>query len=674
MSQPSRPTVIAENQTVSDVFLADIGATVPGSGTFALHDYYYLHEIQGSLDLYTAIDNDELLINDGVTTLTKAQSLLFVTGVASAQDLQDGVVGPASSTTNAIAKYGDTTGKSIVSTGITIDGSNVLSMGGNRISNLGTPTASTDAVTKAYADSLMSGVSWQAPVIQFGLNTPPGLPTAGDRYVVGTSPTGAWSANAEDIAEWNGTSWDFTTPLDGWALVAQDTDQQWIYNGTTWVSFGSTLDHGSLQGLGDDDHTQYLLVNGTRAMTGSLNMGTNNITNVGTVDGVDVSAHASRHLPGGADALTTAAASGLSATTTNTEGTAASFARSDHTHAIDVLSGSITTIQAGVATSSGTAAGLARRDHTHAISTGGATVAVRPDNTASEGTSTALAREDHSHTLPTAAPIATGTTNSIGSANTVAKSDHVHRTLVAAQDDGAAIGSRPTFNFTGAGVVVTDDGVNDRINVAIANAGDVVGPASSTDNAVARYDGTTGKLIQNSAVIIDDNGHITNSEGRFNGVRYYNASATDPSSPTPADGDRYYNTALSMWMTYDGGRSKWLSDETFLFEIGRNGNTAAGAFYRTVDSRVMSATSGQHALYNGTVVGFGYTRGDSDSATFEIVSNGTNVATLASTATSGRSTTLNGDFSQGGVLAVRNAAGGNDTTNVVAWVRLKWRV
>lgn len=35
-------------------------------------------------------------------------------------------------------------------------------------------------------------------------------------------------------------------------------------------------------------------------------------------------------------------------------------------------------------------------------------------------------------------------------------------------------------------------------------SGDVVGPASSTDNAVARFDGTTGKLLQNSAVTIAD--------------------------------------------------------------------------------------------------------------------------------------------------------------------------
>jgi hypothetical protein len=38
--------------------------------------------------------------------------------------------------------------------------------------------------------------------------------------------------------------------------------------------------------------------------------------------------------------------------------------------------------------------------------------------------------------------------------------------------------------------------------------GDVVGPASATNNAVTRFDGTTGKLIQNSTVTISDTGNI----------------------------------------------------------------------------------------------------------------------------------------------------------------------
>lgn len=40
-------------------------------------------------------------------------------------------------------------------------------------------------------------------------------------------------------------------------------------------------------------------------------------------------------------------------------------------------------------------------------------------------------------------------------------------------------------------------------------SGDVVGPASSTDNALARYDGTTGKLLQNGQTTEDDNGTVT---------------------------------------------------------------------------------------------------------------------------------------------------------------------
>ena len=44
---------------------------------------------------------------------------------------------------------------------------------------------------------------------------------------------------------------------------------------------GGTLDHGAaLTGLADDDHTQYLLATGTRAMTGDLDMGGNDVYNV----------------------------------------------------------------------------------------------------------------------------------------------------------------------------------------------------------------------------------------------------------------------------------------------------------------------------------------------------------------------------------------------------------
>ena len=51
----------------------------------------------------------------------------------------------------------------------------------------------------------------------------------------------------------------------------------------TSVGGGGVTDHGALTGLTDDDHTQYLLIAGSRAMTGALNMNTNNVNNVGSI-------------------------------------------------------------------------------------------------------------------------------------------------------------------------------------------------------------------------------------------------------------------------------------------------------------------------------------------------------------------------------------------------------
>lgn len=154
----------------------------------------------------------------------------------------------------------------------------------------------------------------------------------------------------------------------------------------------ASSDHGSLLGLADDDHPQYLLVGGTRAMSGNLDMGTNSIVNVNLVDGVDVSAHASRHLPNGADAITTAIASGLNANSVNAVGTANSLSRSDHIHA---------------------------------IATGAASTQT-PAQINAAGTSANLARADHVHNIPVGTPVTIGSANTEGVAATFSRADHIH--------------------------------------------------------------------------------------------------------------------------------------------------------------------------------------------------------------------------------------------------------
>lgn len=255
----------------------------------------------------------------------------------------------------------------------------------------------------------------------------------------------------------------------------------------TGVSASAT--HANLLGLLEDDHPQYLLISGSRAMTGPLDMGTQNITNVGTVDGVDVSAHASRHLPTGADALTTAApTTSLSSTTTNAVGIQNSLARSDHSHAI--LTGAVSTQTPDQANAAGSSANLAKADHIHSIptavasgldsnstSTQGAAAsfarsnhthaiasglpsAQTPDQANAAGSSANFAKADHIHNIPAAAPSSIGASNSKGSNASFALSDHIHQGIhsLKANSTGTARYNDLVLQ-QGNGISIIDDGV-----------------------------------------------------------------------------------------------------------------------------------------------------------------------------------------------------------------------
>ncbi len=163
-----------------------------------------------------------------------------------------------------------------------------VSMNSKRITDLASPTAGADAVRKDYVDSKIQGLDWQDSVLDrydptSGL---PGTPSTGDRYIA-TATANGWAVNR--IYEYNGASWDESIPNEGAALRVEDEDTQYVYNGASWVTFGSTvnhdnlinagtnahtqidshivdgtlhftegsIDHGSIGGLSDDDHTQY---------------------------------------------------------------------------------------------------------------------------------------------------------------------------------------------------------------------------------------------------------------------------------------------------------------------------------------------------------------------------------------------------------------------------------
>ena len=72
-------------------------------------------------------------------------------------------------------------------------------------------------------------------------------------------------------------------------------------------------------------------------------------------------------------------------------------------------------------------------------------------------------------------------------------------------------GLADSHQFTGS-VTITGSLAVNGVNITGGGgggSGDVTGPGAATDNAIARYDLTTGKIIQNSGVTIDDSNNIT---------------------------------------------------------------------------------------------------------------------------------------------------------------------
>lgn len=72
---------------------------------------------------------------------------------------------------------------------------------------------------------------------------------------------------------------------------------------------------------------------------------------------------------------------------------------------------------------------------------------------------------------------------------------------------GGTDGSATRLAIGASGLVLKSDGTDISWG-SLAGVGDVVGPSSSTDNAIVRFDGTTGKLVQNSSATINDSGQL----------------------------------------------------------------------------------------------------------------------------------------------------------------------
>jgi hypothetical protein len=74
----------------------------------------------------------------------------------------------------------------------------------------------------------------QLAVLDRDLTVPPGSPADGARYIVGSSPTGAWSGQAGNVAAYQDGAWMFYAPVEGWIAWVGDEDVAVVWDGAAW--------------------------------------------------------------------------------------------------------------------------------------------------------------------------------------------------------------------------------------------------------------------------------------------------------------------------------------------------------------------------------------------------------------------------------------------------------
>ena len=187
---------------------------------------------------------------------------------------------------------GDTTndaviwGQNVTFPGLTLTGN--LAMAGAKITGLAEGVNSGDLITKNQMDNMTSGNYWLDPVVVLkmvddSLETSPsgvdgnayvvagtggdwsgfdvgdlveydsgwnlivaddtGEPPTGTRVIVtSSSAAGSFSGKENQVAEYNGTSWDFTVPSTGHSVLVTDDDSMYnskgyVYTGSAWTEF-----------------------------------------------------------------------------------------------------------------------------------------------------------------------------------------------------------------------------------------------------------------------------------------------------------------------------------------------------------------------------------------------------------------------------------------------------
>lgn len=162
-------------------------------------------------------------------------------------------------------------------------------------------------------------------------------------------------------------------------------------------------------------------------------------------------------------------------------------------------------------------------------------------------------------------------------------------------DDSAGM-----FTWLTAGSGLTISG--DTISVTAIGAGDVIGPASATSDAIVIFDGATGKAIKNSLAIIDGSGNLTatNISGTNTGDQIITLTGAVTGSGTSSFATTLENDAVTTINILDNSvTNAKIRQSAALSIIGNSTNSTANV------ADITAASDHQVFRRSGTSLAFG---------------------------------------------------------------------